>query len=186
MKDKEVFKLCERCHPDGHTITHVPYDQYLTEVTHQLSHGGVFLTSCKEKNNTMIMGWGGITFYWRRPIFIAPVRTSRYTWHAINETGVFTVSVPLRDELKQAIAFCGSKSGRDFDKFKECNLTALPGRFVRAPVIGECSLHYECKVLFKQTMEPSLLSNDIKDRHYQDLDFHTMFYGEIVACYTTP
>jgi flavin reductase (DIM6/NTAB) family NADH-FMN oxidoreductase RutF len=177
--------LCERCYPGNNAVKHIPYDQYLDKVNYRLSHSGVFLTSHKDKDNTMVMGWGGITWYWRRPIFIVPVRTTRYTWHAINETGVFTVSVPLNDELREAMAFCGSKSGRDYDKFKECNLTALPGKFVRVPVIGECNLHYECKVVFKQTMEPSLLDGGIRERHYKEHDFHTMFYGEIAACYLT-
>jgi hypothetical protein len=61
--------LCERCHPGNNAVKHIPYDQYLDKVNYQLSHGGVFLTSHKEKDNTMIMGWGGITWYWRRPDF---------------------------------------------------------------------------------------------------------------------
>ena len=166
-------------------IKNVPYDQYLRQVIGQLSKNGVFLTTRKEKENTMTMGWGGITYYWRRPIFIVPVRTTRYTWHAIDETGEFTVSIPLTDNLNRELAFCGSRSGRDYDKFKECNLTPLPGQVVNVPVIGECELHYECKVVFRQNMEPSLLDKGVLERHYKDYDFHTMFYGEIVACYIT-
>jgi flavin reductase (DIM6/NTAB) family NADH-FMN oxidoreductase RutF len=177
--------LCERCNPDGNAVKHIPYDQYLKEVTSQLSSGGVFLSSRKDKDNTMTMGWGGITWYWRRPIFIVPVRTTRYTWQAVNDTGVFTVSVPLENDLKKELAYCGSKSGRDYDKFKEFNLTPVPGKFVRVPIIGECQLHYECKVVFQQTMEASLLDESVRNRHYKDHDFHTMFYGEIVACYLT-
>ena len=167
------------------SIKHVLYDQYLREVTEQLSRNGVFLTSRKEKDNTMTMGWGGITYYWRRPIFIVPVRTTRYTWHAIDDTGEFTVSIPLKDQLKKELAFCGSRSGRDYDKFRECNLTPAPGQAVNVPIVGECDLHYECRVVFKQNMEPSLLDRSILERHYKDHDFHTMFYGEILACYIT-
>mgnify|MGYP001954957713 CR=1 FL=1 len=68
---------------------------------------------------------------------------------------------------------------------KELNLTAIPGKKVSAPIVGECTLHYECKVVLKQTMDPSLLDASVKERHYKDGDFHTMFYGEIVDCYTT-
>jgi flavin reductase (DIM6/NTAB) family NADH-FMN oxidoreductase RutF len=177
--------LLEQCNPSKNAVKHVTYDQYLEEVTYQLTHNGIFLTSHNEKDNTMIIGWGGITYYWGKPIFLVPVRTSRYTWQAINDTDVFTVSVPLKNDLKKEIAFCGSKSGKDYDKFKECNLSAVPGKVVRVPVIGECELHYECKVVFKQNMEPSLLDDGILKKQYKDLDFHTMFYGEIVACYLT-
>ena len=178
--------MCERCNPGGNGALHVPYDRYLSEVTHHLTHGGIFLTSRGEKENTMVIGWGGITYYWNKPIFLVPIRTSRYSWKAVHDTGVFTVSVPLNVDLKKALAFCGSKSGRDYDKFQESHLTPLPGKFVKAPIIGECILHYECKVVYKQTMELALLDGSIKNRHYKDDDFHTMFYGEIVACYTTP
>ena len=84
------------------SIKHVPYDQYLREVTEQLSRNGVFLTSRKEKDNTMTMGWGGITYYWRRPIFIVPVRTTRYTWHAIDDTGESLSASPEGPAEKRA------------------------------------------------------------------------------------
>ncbi|HCS75310.1 MAG TPA: flavin reductase [Clostridiales bacterium] len=177
--------MCKKCSPNDNVVKRVPYDHYLKELTHYLTNGGVFLNTHGEKDNTMIIGWGGITYYWNKPIFLVPVRTSRYTWKAINDTGEFTVSVPLGVDLKKAIAFCGSKSGRDFDKFQESNLTPLPGKLVKAPVIRECTLHYECRVLFKQTMDPSLLDDSVKERHYRNDDFHTMFYGEILECYTS-
>lgn len=177
--------MCKENKLNGAVLTDIPYDQYLKEVTRQLTNGGIFLNTHGEKNNTMIIGWGGITYYWGRPIFLVPVRTTRYTWQAVNETGVFTVSVPLNVNLKKEIAFCGSKSGRNFDKFHECDLTPLPGKSVNAPIIGECTLHYECKVVFKQTMDPALLDSSIKEKNYSGNDFHTMFYGEILACYTT-
>jgi flavin reductase (DIM6/NTAB) family NADH-FMN oxidoreductase RutF len=174
-----------KCGSTGNPVKHIPYDQYLGEVTRHLTGEGIFLTTHSQKHNTMIIGWGGITFYWGKPVFLVPVRTTRYSWKALDSTGVFTVSIPLKQDLKEAIAFCGSKSGRDYDKFRECKLTPVPGKFVRVPIIGECSLHYECKVVFRQNMEPSLLDPGIRERQYKNHDYHTMFYGEIVACYTT-
>ena len=161
----------------------VPYDRYLKEVTHYLTHGGIFLTTKEEKNNSMIIGWGGITYFWNKPIFLVPVRASRYTYPVLDSTGYFTVSIPLGRDLKKAIAFCGSKSGRDYDKLKECALIPVPGKTVPVPVIGECSLHYECRVVYKQAMDPEFLEKEINEKCYPD--YHTMFYGEILACYTT-
>lgn len=178
--------MCKRCNSTSGThIKHVPYDQYLNEVTHRLTNGGIFLTTKDEKINTMIIGWGGITYYWNKPIFLVPVRASRYTHPALDSTEYFTVSIPMNSDLKKEISFCGTKSGRDFDKLKECGLTPVPGKFVPVPIIGECSLHYECKVVYKQPIDPSLLNDNINERHYKDSDYHTMFYGEIAACYIT-
>lgn len=173
------------CSIESSNVLHVPYDQYLKEVTHHLTSGGIFLTTKAEKVNSMIIGWGGLTYYWNKPIFLVPVRTSRYTHQALDSTGYFTVSIPMGRDLKKAISFCGTKSGRDYDKLKECGLTAISGQSVPVPIIGECNLHYECQVVYKQTMDPRHLSSKINEKSYVDSDYHTMFYGEIVTCYTT-
>lgn len=164
-------------------IKEVPYNQYMVEVDKKLTSRGIFLTSKADKINTMVIGWGGITFFWGKPVFLVAVRKSRYTHQLIEQSGEFTVSVPGEKDLKEALRFCGSKSGRDYDKFKECNLTALPGQKVSVPVIGQCSLHYECKVVYKQDMIPENLNAELNRRWYPD--YHTMYFGEIVACYLT-
>ncbi len=161
----------------------VSYNEYLSQVEQQLKSGGLFLTSKGQKANIMVIGWGGINIFWGRPIFVVPVRKSRYTHGLIEESGEFTVSIPLNKNLKEALAFCGSKSGRDYDKFKECHLTPLPGKKISTPVIGECSLHYECKVVYKQDMNPENLVDEINSKWYPD--YHTFYFGEIIACYET-
>lgn len=163
----------------------VPYNQYLVEVEQHLKQGGVFLSAKAEKINTMVIGWGGINVYWGKPIFVVPVRKSRYTHGLIEKSGEFTVSIPLKEDMRKALAFCGTKSGRDFDKFKECNLTPEPGQKVNAPIIKECSLHYECKVVYKQDMIPDNLDAEIDKKFYPSPDYHTLYFGEIVACYLT-
>ena len=132
----------------------VPYDQYMKDVNHSLTHGGIFLTTKGEKANSMVIGWGGIVYFWNAPVFLAPVRASRYTHPVLDSTGFFTVSIPLGRDLRKEIAFCGSKSGRDYDKLKECGLTPVPGKTVPVPIIGECGLHYECKVFTNRRWIP--------------------------------
>lgn len=65
----------------------------------------------------------------------------------------FTVSVPRPGELSEALDFCGSRSGREYDKFAECGITPQPGRQTAVPVIGECGLHYECEIIYHQHMD---------------------------------
>ena len=85
---------------------------------------GAFLTvKDGEKINTMTIGWGNIGYVWNRPIFTFMVRKSRYTIDLLKNADNFTVSIPLNKNMKNALKVCGSKSGRDIDKFKECNLT---------------------------------------------------------------
>ncbi len=149
----------------------------------QMSAGGLFLTTKTKKLNTMVIGWGGVNVYFRIPIFIVPVRYSRYTHEQMEESQYFTVSVPRAGSLKHALAFCGSKSGRDFDKFTECNLTPLPGRLVDVPIVGECPLHYECEIMYKQHMVPENLNGTLDAEVYPDSDYHTFYFGKILSCY---
>jgi len=149
-----------------------------------LSTQGAFLTvKSGEKINTMTIGWGNVGYVWNRPIFTVMVRKSRYTFDLIENSDNFTVSIPLSKNLKNALTVCGSKSGRDIDKFKECNLTLVNSKKVDTPIIGDCGLHYECKIIYKQEMNPKLLSKDIVESSYENGNYHTLYYGEILETY---
>ncbi|MCL5781679.1 MAG: flavin reductase family protein [Firmicutes bacterium] len=161
----------------------VKYNDYLKELLEQLPKGAFLTVKDEGKLNTMTIGWGTIGFIWQKPVFVVMVRKSRYTYQLLENAKEFTVSIPLRKELKKELALCGTKSGRELDKFKEGNLTPEPGKVVNTPVIGECDLHYECRVIYQQSMEPALVAENIKKLAYPKGDYHVMYYGEIVACY---
>jgi flavin reductase (DIM6/NTAB) family NADH-FMN oxidoreductase RutF len=162
----------------------VDFTLRLEEAMTYLHKQGAFLTV---KNgdlvNTMTISWGNIGFEWNKPIFTVLVRESRYTYELMEKASEFTVSIPLSDSLKPALAFCGSKSGRDVDKFKECNLSLESGKSVETPIISDCELHYECKIVYKQAMDPEMLSDEIKKSCYMNGNYHTIYYGEIISCY---
>ena len=162
----------------------VAYNEYAKQVMEQLSKGGAFLTTAHNgKTNTMTIGWGNIGFAWGKPIFTVMVRASRYTRELIEKSGEFTVSVPL-NPMKQALGICGSISGRDIDKFAAAGLTILPGKKTATPVIKGCGLHFECKTVYKQEMNPSLLDQSFNEKWYDSGDYHTFYTGEILTCYT--
>lgn len=86
------------------------------------------------------------------------------------------------------MGFCGSKSGRDYDKFKETGLTPLPSKVVATPIIDEAFLNVECKIINKAKMDPSLLDPSILEQHYSlnnipGKDLHIFYFGEIVSMY---
>jgi flavin reductase (DIM6/NTAB) family NADH-FMN oxidoreductase RutF len=103
----------------------------------------------------------------------------------MEQTEDFTVNVPSA-ELREAVAFCGSKSGRDYDKFAEKGLTAVPGKKVKSPIIDECVIHYECKVVHKNDVLKDELASAIVSSAYPAGDFHTIYYGEILSVYASP
>lgn len=160
------------------------FTQNLEKAMEHLHKKGAFLTTkVADETNTMTISWGSIGFIWGKPMFTALVRKSRHTHELIEKSGEFTVSLPLDESMKNALAICGSKSGRDMDKIKECSLELQEGKSLSTPVIKGCGVHYECKVVFKNHMAPNLLDENIDNSMYGSKDYHTVYYGEIVNCY---
>lgn len=162
----------------------VPYEQYASQFLKQLPRGAFLTVKNGDKLNTMTIGWGAIGFIWQKPVMMVLVRYSRYTYELIEKALDFSVSVPLTGELKKDLAVAGSKSGRDIDKFQECKLTAKNAKSIESPVIDECGLIYECKIIYKQEMQPDMLAGEIKNKCYPNDDYHVMYFGEILSCYT--
>ncbi len=82
-----------------------------------------------------------------RPVIIGiAIRTATYSHGLIRQQGEFTVNLPGPELLAQ-VDGVGSVSGRDCDKFERFGLTPLPAQKVAPPIIAECPLNLECKVL---------------------------------------
>ena len=80
------------------------YNKYLEDTMNQLENKGVFLTvKNKENLNTMTIGWGFVGVMWNKPVFIAAVRYSRYTYEMLKKTDNFTVSIPLKGQIKNLL-----------------------------------------------------------------------------------
>lgn len=161
----------------------VPLTAYAEETMHTLDRCGCLLVSGgMEKANVMAIGWGLIGPLWGKPFFMVAVRPSRYTYKFVEETGDFTVNVPKRG-MEEIVDYCGSVSGRDHDKFKEKGLTLAPGKRVTSPVISDCVIHYECRVAYKMKVMSSGLPEDIRRSSYPSGNYHTLYFGEILATY---
>jgi flavin reductase (DIM6/NTAB) family NADH-FMN oxidoreductase RutF len=146
---------------------------------------GAFLTVKSPKGlNTMTIGWATFGVIWMKPMMMVAVRPIRHTFGIMESATDFTVSVPAGDMGKE-IAFCGTKSGRDVDKFKVCNLEITGGRKIASPVIKVPGRHYECKIIYKSAMNPACLNKDYDTSLYPQKDYHTLYFGEILACYET-
>jgi flavin reductase (DIM6/NTAB) family NADH-FMN oxidoreductase RutF len=146
---------------------------------------GAFLT-VKSRNalNTMTIGWATFGVVWSKPIMMVAVRSSRHTFRIIETAKDFTVTVPA-GSMDKELAFCGSKSGRDVDKFKECHLETTDSRQVASPIIKIPGRHYECKIIYKSAMDPVHLDKGYDSSLYPKKDYHTLYFGEILACYET-
>lgn len=164
-------------------LKEVGFNEYVNKALEQLPKGAFMSVEAKGKKNTMTIGWGNVGIVWGKPMFIALVRYSRHTYELVEESNQFTISFPLNGQLKKELGFCGCQSGREYDKFKECDLTALAGKNVSSPMIEECDLHYECKVVYKQGMNPEVLNDELNSTYYSNGNYHMIYYGEIVGTY---
>jgi len=124
----------------------------------------VVMVSCNrkgEKPNIVTVAWTGTICSDPAMVSIS-VRPERYSHDIIEETGEFVINHVTKD-LTYATDYCGVRSGRDVDKFKEMNLTPLPSKMIDAVGIEESPVNIECKVV-----------------EVKKLGSHDMFIAEVV------
>lgn len=166
---------------------------YANVIMKNLKKGVLVTTKHNDKVNSMTISWGMLGIKWRTNVFTIFVRENRFTKRLLDETAEFTINVPNGDFDKKILAVCGTKSGVDTDKIEALGLTLVEPSVISAPAIKELPLTLECKVLYKQEQDKNAIPEDIKTSIYpQDIDssfhgankdFHTAYYGEIVAAY---
>lgn len=155
--------------------------KYVSETIEIMNTIGLLLVvGDTHKNNVMTIGWGTLGTLWKKPVFTVFVRPTRYSFNLIEKHDEFTVNVP-NISMKKETVFCGTKSGREFDKFKELGFTLKSSSKLLVPYIKECKLIYECKVIYKHKLDPKIVPLDISKDLYPQKDYHTAYYGEIVA-----
>ncbi len=97
-----------------------------------------------EHSNIFTAAWTG-TVCSEPPMVYVSIRKSRYSHELISRSGTFVINLVGRDTVR-ACDFCGVKSGRDVDKFKELKLTKTEGKATGVPMIQECPVNLECRV----------------------------------------
>ena len=122
------------------------------------------LVGCRDeegRDNLMTAAWAGTIC--SDPVMVSvSIRKERYSHDIIENTGEFTISLTTKS-LARVADFCGVRSGRDIDKFKEMKLTRLESAQIRAPGVAESPVVLECRV--KQILR---------------LGSHDMFIAEVV------
>ena len=121
-------------------------------------------TADKEGNsNILTVAWTG-TVCTNPPMAYISVRPERYSYHMIKESGEFVINLTTK-KLAHATDYCGVRSGRDVDKWKECRLTKGSASSLKyAPVIEEAPVNIECRV-----------------KSIQELGSHHMFLAKVTA-----
>jgi len=130
-----------------------------------------------ERCNTMTASWGGLGILWSKPMATAYIRPQRYTKQFVDESEYFTLTF-FSEAYRKQLALCGSKSGRDIDKVKECGFTVAAAE-CGAPYFEQAELVLVCRKQMVMPMDPDAMPDEVKEKHY-DGDYHYMYWGEIV------
>lgn len=122
------------------------------------------MVSCgnMEKSNIMTVAWTGILNTNPAMCYIS-VRPERYSYNLIKDSGEFIINL-TNEKLAFATDWCGVRSGRDYDKFKEMNLTKEKANNVKCPAIKESPVSVECRV-----------------KEIRELGSHHMFVAEVLS-----
>ena len=139
-----------------------------------------------DRCNTMTIGWCQAGRLWGLQTCTVYVRPERHTYSFMEGQEYFTVSV-LPKDMKNVMALCGTKSGRDMDKIKECGLTVRTGAG-GAPFFEEAELVLVCRTLYVQDLDPACAlpagEEKVLPNYGAKGGWHRAYTGEIVEAYS--
>jgi flavin reductase (DIM6/NTAB) family NADH-FMN oxidoreductase RutF len=163
--------------PDSYSI--IKPTDITDNVFKMLDKDWMLVTAGKlEDYNTMTASWGHMGIMWNLPIAIAWVRPQRHTFGFMNRYEDYTLSF-FADRHRTALQFCGTHSGRDYDKAAETGLTPLATD--RGNVFfEEARLVLECRKIYVDDLKKkNFILPEIAKKNYPKNDFHRFFMGEI-------
>ena len=153
------------------------------EILYRMRHGGVLATVVDDQaqDNVLTLGWGLLgTSYHERPIVTIAVTPLRYSWRFLESVPEFVLAVP-GEGLEAALELCGTRSGRDLDKFLAAGLTRIPSVHVRPPSILECPTNVECRIYCSLPPPHGVLTPEHRERPIDEQ--HTIYFAEVLGTY---
>ncbi len=144
-----------------------------------MNETGIFVTCGIDTPNIMVTHWGTFGKMWGRQVFFLPIRSNKYSYKIVKDTGSFALNVPARD-MRTEISLCDTISGFKCNKFETLNLHPKRAKAIEAYVLGECGLIAECNVI--AIIQPEDIAQQT-DGLFTSARPHTLFVGEVIASY---
>lgn len=132
----------------------------------------------KEKFNMMTASWGGIGVLYNKPVAICFINPARYTYQVIENSDTYTLTF-YTEAYRDALKYCGSKSGRDEDKVKGSGLTPVETAN-GAMAFDQAWMIIECKKLVSQSISLDAINNKEEQSKRAAQPMHKMYIGEIL------
>lgn len=136
--------------------------------------------------NTMSVAWATFGILWQKPVVMVAIRPERYTHEIASKAATFSLTtLPSDPAWKKVYGFCGTKSGRDFDKIKECHLTVAHES--ETPFIEDGRLAFICRKLCVPQLAEGDFPTDELSKFYGGTNnengegggYHYLYFAEI-------
>ena len=126
--------------------------------------------------NTMTAGWGGLGVLWSKDICFCLIRPVRHTYAFMERSDTYSLCF-FEEEYRDALTFCGTKSGRDVDKVERTGLTPV---LDDGPIYFEqARLVFQCRKIYFHDLIPANFRDPGIESFYPQKDYHRMYVGEI-------
>jgi flavin reductase (DIM6/NTAB) family NADH-FMN oxidoreductase RutF len=133
-----------------------------------------------ESFNTMTASWGAFGELWNKKVCFCFVRPTRHTYGFVEKADTFTLTF-FDEKYRDALKYCGTKSGRDVDKVAKTGLTPVATES-GSMYFAEARLVLECRKIYFQDLNPQhFIEAGIHDE-YPEKDYHRMYIGEVISC----
>ena len=141
---------------------------------------GLVTAGTKDKFNTMTVSWGALGEIWGKDVAFIFIRPQRYTFEFLEKEEYFSLSF-YDKKYRDALAFCGKKSGRNTDK---CAETGLEPEFIDGTVtFKQAKYTLVCKKVAGRFLDPKGFIDSEIESNYSNSDYHKMYVGEIIKVY---
>ncbi len=130
--------------------------------------------------NTMTASWGSFGEMWGKHIFTCGIRPNRNTFNYVDNNEYFSLSF-FNENYREVLKFCGSHSGRDYDKAKETGIT--PVMLEGAVTFEEADMVFICRKMYGRNLDEKLFTDDSASKYYENDPYHKMFMSEIISVY---
>lgn len=138
----------------------------------------MLITAEKDKKiNTMTASWGGLGVMWHKDVAYIVIRPQRYTKEFIENSSSFSLTF-FENSYKDTLSYLGTVSGRDENKIENAKLTTIYEDGI--PYFEESNVAIFCNKLYAQKFQKEcFIDKSIDEKVYANLDYHTLYIGEI-------
>jgi flavin reductase (DIM6/NTAB) family NADH-FMN oxidoreductase RutF len=158
--------------------------QLLVRPFYLLDQEWALLVGGREHPNPMTVSWGGLGTLWNRPVATVYVRPTRFTFTLLEREPEFTLNV-LPASMRGALDVCGSRSGRDGDKWQAAGIGPEPSEKVGVPRVKGAELSLECRVIATFEVDPARFLDHSIGELYPLSDYHRAFVGQVLSAWAS-